>query len=340
MEISAIKKWSENAIDVYERLQDDESKTLFMWKMDCLFYNDIDVDTLRIVEMYDDWIIPEEYSQSIVVYGVGQRGETLSKLLKHWQLNQVCFCVTNLAEEYVFNGIRVVSVETAVKEYKESLFLISSQLYSSDMILQLKKYSVSDGRIKKFRLPYPCFVRGNQYFDVFRPKGDEVFVDGGAYDGETTKDFFAWGGCKAYVMEPLKDMYDRIVEENKRNNVIVDNVAIWDCNDTLFFKTQGAGSKISNEGGLAIKAKTIDEIVGEERVTFIKMDIEGSEYKAIIGAKNTIKRNKPRLAICVYHKVNDLVEIGNLLIDMIPEYKFYIRHYTSSMEETVLYATL
>jgi hypothetical protein len=68
------------------------------------------------------------------------------------------------------------------------------------------------------------------------------------------------------------------------------------------------------------------------------MDIEGSELKALHGAENTIKNNKPKLAICIYHKPEDITEIQRYLMSIVPEYKFGIRHYADHEFETVLYA--
>ncbi len=79
-------------------------------------------------------------------------------------------------------------------------------------------------------------------------------------------------------------------------------------------------------------------IVGEKKVSFIKMDVEGSEMNALIGASKTIRRDHPRLAICIYHKEIDFIKLSSYILQLYPEYKLYIRHYTSYIWETVLYA--
>ena len=68
------------------------------------------------------------------------------------------------------------------------------------------------------------------------------------------------------------------------------------------------------------------------------MDIEGAEYQAILGAKKIIDKYKPKLAICVYHKPEDIWELPWLIHKINQEYKFYLRHYSFGDVETVLYA--
>ena len=97
-------------------------------------------------------------------------------------------------------------------------------------------------------------------------------------------------------------------------------------------------SSVSLEGDSKIEVTTLDSEVGEEKVTFIKMDIEGAELNALKGAKETIIKNKPRLAICIYDKPKDIYEIPEYILSLVPEYRFWIRHYTSNNWETVLYA--
>ena len=70
----------------------------------------------------------------------------------------------------------------------------------------------------------------------------------------------------------------------------------------------------------------------------IKMDIEGAELDALYGAKNTIRKYKPLLAICVYHKREDMLTIPQYIKSIVPEYRFFLRAYEKTATELVLYA--
>ncbi len=87
----------------------------------------------------------------------------------------------------------------------------------------------------------------------------------------------------------------------------------------------------------SIEATSIDESVSGDKVTFIKLDVEGAEYEALVGAKNTITKHHPRMAISIYHKPEDIFTLPELIMEMEPDYKFYLRHYQMSRFETILY---
>ena len=78
----------------------------------------------------------------------------------------------------------------------------------------------------------------------------------------------------------------------------------------------------------------------KEPISFMKMDIEGAELRALHGAEKQIRTNRPKLAVCVYHKNEDILEIWNYLRELVPEYRFYLRHHTTAGAETVLYALI
>ena len=191
----------------------------------------------------------------------------------------------------------------------------------------------------------PYAVRNDlQYFDVFTPDDDEIIVDCGAYDGSTALQFLEWGRGK--VKKVYSFEFDPVnasrCEENLKDygdKVTLIKKGTWDRDEIFYVKTLGTGSSsINTEGDTEVHLTAIDNIVKDKKVTFIKMDVEGAELKSLQGAKNTIKKNHPRLAICVYHTREDLYEIPEYILSLVPEYKFYLRHYSSRDWETVLYA--
>ena len=184
-----------------------------------------------------------------------------------------------------------------------------------------------------------------QYFDVFDPVDNEIIIDAGCYDGTTAKQFLEWAGDRvkkiySFELDPinaakceenLKDLHDKVTLIKK---------GTWDKDETIYINALGdIASSMISEGNDIAYLTSIDSVVKDERVTFIKMDVEGAELKSLIGAKNTIIKNKPRLAICVYHKAEDIYEIPEYILSLVPEYRFYLRHYSSAGPETVLYAS-
>ena len=96
-------------------------------------------------------------------------------------------------------------------------------------------------------------------------------------------------------------------------------------------------SRLSEDGNEVVDLDTIDNVLNGRRATFIKMDIEGAEYRALLGAEETIRKYKPRMALSVYHKPQDIIEIPALLYGYNEDYKFALRQYSSIADETVLY---
>jgi hypothetical protein len=95
---------------------------------------------------------------------------------------------------------------------------------------------------------------------------------------------------------------------------------------------------MDESGNIRIEVDSIDHVTQGEKVSFIKMDIEGAELEALRGAQNTIRQHKPKLAVCVYHMQEDLVTIPQYILSLREDYKLYLRHYGNSCTETVLYA--
>lgn len=187
----------------------------------------------------------------------------------------------------------------------------------------------------------------NQYFDseIIKLTDSETFVDLGAYDGDTVFKFINKMEHanktykKIFAFEPDKDSFEKL-KKNTAGHVNVDCLPIgaYDQKKTLNFAAEGFWtSSIDVNGNVKIEADTLDHLM-KEKVTFIKADIEGAEISALKGAENIIKKYKPRLAFCIYHKKEDIFEIPLLIHSMNPKYKFYMRQYSGIPVESVLYA--
>lgn len=91
---------------------------------------------------------------------------------------------------------------------------------------------------------------------------------------------------------------------------------------------------------VTVPITTLDHVMSDETVGFIKMDIEGAELDALRGAANVIARDRPFLAISVYHKPGDVLALMQYIHEIVPDYQFWLRHYGALFYETVLYASI
>ncbi len=186
-----------------------------------------------------------------------------------------------------------------------------------------------------------------QYFikDIIEVGEEEVFLDVGGYAGSSSADFIEY--CdhkykKIVIFEP-DEMCIRLINENKRldkDRYVLINKGVWDKECMIGFeKTGKSDSRVveNYDGGGMISVTSLDLCSECQDATFIKMDIEGSEMKALMGAEKLIKKNKPKLAICIYHSNEDMIRIISYVHDLVPEYRIYVRHHSAGTNETVAY---
>ncbi len=189
-----------------------------------------------------------------------------------------------------------------------------------------------------------------QYFidDIFTFSKEEVLVDVGAYTGGSIGEFYIHvnGDFKyIYSFELDKNNFEKIpnyirmfMDENTLQKVKLINKGLYSQNTTCHINSEGASSAISNEASnenTAQLTKLDDEITVPP--TFIKMDIEGSELEALKGGAETIRKYKPKLAICCYHKAEDIFELPEFILKLNPNYKIHFRHHSAGRLEFVMY---
>ena len=178
-----------------------------------------------------------------------------------------------------------------------------------------------------------------QYFESFLQLNQEVLVDGGAFDGETTELFIdRFDDYSAvHVFEPDPVNFQRCaVRLRDHRDLILHPLGLSDRPDQLrFMLGAGSASVIDEAGEAIISVGTVDDHA--PNATFIKLDLEGWELKALEGAKATILRNKPKIAVGAYHSPDDFLKIFDWITALGLNYRVSLRHYTESWTETVLY---
>lgn len=181
----------------------------------------------------------------------------------------------------------------------------------------------------------------NQYFDLdlINCSNDEVFIDVGAYTGDTILSYINnYGKYKRiYGYEITLDSI-QLMQNNLKDydSIIIKRKALSDVEGYFFITNNEASSSansLAKTGDDKVYAVTLDKDV-KEKITLIKMDIEGSEKSALIGAKNHIKKDTPKLLISVYHNHNDLWEIPKIISTINDNYKYYLRYFGNKFYPT------
>ncbi len=175
----------------------------------------------------------------------------------------------------------------------------------------------------------------------------DIVLDCGAHVGSTALYFSQKAGDAGhvYAFEPMPEEFKLLTENVGRlSNVSPVNAAVLDAKGIREFSVRGAASQVANGNSkypiVPVYTVSLDDFVfqqGLKKVDFIKMDIEGGEAAALKGAKRTITAFKPKMAISVYHKAMDIVELPMMIKEILPHYSFSLRHFTHKDWETVLY---
>jgi FkbM family methyltransferase len=180
-----------------------------------------------------------------------------------------------------------------------------------------------------------------QYFEPFLgiDGGEAVFADVGSYDGATTR-LFAERYPKyrhIHALEPSSTLAGQVRRNTEDlRDVTVHPFGAGDQDQTVSFSFAGSASRVTSDGDERIEIRRLDGLL-DPQPTFIKMDIEGHEIPALLGASHLISRDRPILAVCCYHRVADLREIVQTVDRICGAYTLYLRHYTEGLDESVYF---
>ena len=318
--------------DIYSRLQDEESRNIFKIKQ--LFQENQDKLAFAIAMLK---LHPDMYFNEV------------EDFITRANVKRLCIFGESENDDYMYQvllnaGFDVCKAKNVdvVKNVRQQGYIVFNEV----LIDALEESGIESDKILYSRRAFTGRI-GWQYFDVFSPKENEYFVDVGGYSGETSSDFIKWCGGKYKaidIFEPTPVMIEKCKERIERSNLanttlyplaISDKKGIekYIINNNFFYT-----ARLDENGEHFVQTDTLDNIVQDKRISFIKIDVEGAESKVIKGAINTIRNNKPRMAISVYHKIDDYYTIAEELLNICPSYKFKLRHYHTDVIETILYA--
>lgn len=279
-------------------------------------------------------------NRPIVVCCINDRVKKMFESLPN--LNWTAFS-DNDPEIREFHNLSKVDRKFIHMRYPDAIVLVSAKTSGEMIKKELLEEGVPENSIVLLG-KYWNGIKELQYFDLQQLNigNDEVFVDCGAFDMFNTDQII--DKCqKVYAFEPDKDNYLFCINKYKdyvdKRKVVIYPYATLDKRTKLNFSAGQKGSSMlsESEGNTVVECVTLDETVND-RVTFIKMDVEGAEYASLLGGEKLIKKFHPKLAVCVYHLEEDIVKIPELILSLDSSYKLYLRHYKFDEHETVLYA--
>lgn len=344
---------------VYQILEDEESRYTYLNRLNYLVSGDSSfID--RIVERYlpnlplwgggrmtsEQFLSKLPADRQIVLFGAGVSGRGALPIFQN-DKRFLGFCSsTEEKQKNGFLGRPVMSPEELLSR-KDLTVVISAADARQEILKILQEGGYPQEQV--FNLDGLMTSYNDQYFgpDFIRYEPEEVFVDAGCCNLRSS--LALRGHCgrvkKVYAFEPEPENYKvclRNREKYRFPEVELLPFGVWSERTTLHFSAGNAAvSRVSEAGDSSIQVMPIDEAVDpDERVTFLKMDIEGSELEALKGARHTIQKDRPKLAVCIYHKPEDMTEIPLYIKSLVPEYRLYVRHHSNRYGETVLYAVM
>lgn len=171
-------------------------------------------------------------------------------------------------------------------------------------------------------------------YALIRPSADDVYLDLGAYDGDTIREMTAYAGGslrRVIALEPDPKNFRKLsaFAETYSGDLHLINAGVYDRDTSITFANKaGRHSAVSRDGkGIKAPMRSIDSVAGEEPVTIIKMDVEGEEAKALAGGKTVLRRDCPRLIVSAYHRNEDTFALPLQIHALNPGYRIYLRQH-------------
>lgn len=247
----------------------------------------------------------------------------------------------------------IISPKEMANLYPNAFICVTSAEFFQDIKVDLMKLGYSKDSIFLYTIGGTQVFEEAQYFDseILKPQRESLFIDGGCYRLDTVERFCRWNhpyGFDGFISFEPDPVNYKICQEHfnklpideviKRNSCIV-QAGLSNLEERKFFASSGNDeSHFDEQGDASVQLTTIDKNVQGRPVSFIKLDVEGFELQALNGGIETITHCRPRMAVCAYHKRTDLINIPKFILDLNMGYQLYLRIYSNTYLEIVIYA--
>lgn len=215
-----------------------------------------------------------------------------------------------------------------LNEIKQAYNMISEP-FSKKVFNNIIDYKLSG----KIDFLLSCETEKDEIYKNILKLNNEIYMDLGAYKGDTIDEFIKYtnGYEKIIAVEPDVKNFKRLIKNiDGLSNICCYNSPINDKDEKILFNSFGGRNSFAGgDNGSLAQGRSVDSLLNGEKVTYIKMDVEGQEEKAIIGAKETIKKYKPKMLISCYHKSEDIFKIPIIISSIRNDYNIYLRHHPS-----------
>ena len=245
---------------------------------------------------------------------------------------------------------------------------IATKVSNTRSLFQNMSEKMLYDEIVRIRCDIPCSIKTQsdvwpeqQYLDFIRYDRVKLAIEGGVFDGSTALGFLKRmpPGSQLIGFEPLSEIYEsspvkKVLDQQFPDAVTIETAALWNNSQTLHFERDvedtghlTGGSKVVEKFMAITETCTVPGIAlddyvrekGFDKVDFIKMDIEGAEVEALRGARETIIKHRPQMAICIYHTNEHVYQIPLLIAEFVDNYQFHLGHYSHELfGDSVFYA--
>ena len=167
--------------------------------------------------------------------------------------------------------------------------------------------------------------------DILKLNGNEVYVDLGAYNGDTIDEFLKYSNGsyrKIVALEPNAKNFEKL----KAHCADMEKVELWQLgaysrNTVLKFNNKAGRNSAIAGSGVETHVAAVDSILCGTAASYIKADVEGADYDTLLGMQKTLKNYKPQLNFSAYHRFEDIFRLPLLINELNPDYKIHLRHH-------------